>query len=94
MLATAPGTPAVLMQGTLRSNALTITGLGDGPKLMDCLVGKRPVANTSTSTNTAEAPAKDVIVKKKKSSLNDVEDTIAGHDSRKTARTLRQGSRN
>ena len=86
--ATAPGTPATLMYGTLRADNLRITGPDDGPHMSDRMAGKRPVANTSTSIDMAEPPAKDAVVKRKKGSQSAPQDTLARHDPREVVRTL------
>ena len=79
------------MQGTLCSDSLRITGPGDGPNLSDRLEGKRPAAGTTTSNTTAEAPAKDALVRRKSGSWSS-QVAYADKDPREMVKTLRQGT--
>ena len=66
--ANAPGTPVVAARGTLQSDNLRITGLGDSPQLTERLAEKRPLVESSSPITKAEAPAKDALAKKKSAS--------------------------
>ena len=90
--ATAPGTPVVPVCGTLQSDNLRITSLGDGPKLTDWLAEKRPLVEPSSPTNKAEAPANDALVKK--SGKRKIRTTYADKDPREIMKMLRRGNRN
>ena len=56
-------------------------------------MSKRPVANTSTTTNTAEALANDVAPRNKKSPLSIRIIAIEENDPRETLKTIQQGTK-
>ena len=90
--ATAPGTLVMLMQGTLRADNLRITGPSDGPHMSDHLEGKRSADTTTTSNTTAEASAKDAVVKRKSGSWSSSQVAYPGKDPCETVKTLRKST--
>ena len=81
------------MRGTLQAGNLRIAGSGDGPKLSDRLAEKRPLAEPSSPTDKAEAPAKDALVSKRSGSRK-LRVTYADKDPREIMKALRQGNHN
>ena len=90
--ATAPGTPAILMQGTLHADNLRITDPSDGPHMSDRMAGKNLAVMTTTSNTTAKSLAKDAVVKRKIGSHGTSQVAYAGKDPREMVKTLRQGT--
>ena len=91
--ATAPSTPVIPMRRTLQATNLRIAEPGDGPKLTERLVEKRPLEEPSSPTDKAEAPANDALVSRR-SGTRRLRTTYADKDPREIMKTLRQGNRN
>ena len=80
------------MRGTLQATNLRVVGFSGNPPLTERQAEKLPLEESPSSTDKAEVPAQDALVKK--TVKRKLRTTYANKDPREVMRTLRHGNRN